>query len=94
MNVEIQRFGDLTYNRPAHSVAASGTDPYRDPLRGDIFRNRVAREITIPRRIHLVLCGQIQPKLKSFHQAIYLLRDFGMNHTATGSHPLHTAASQ
>jgi len=37
---------------------------------------------------------QVQPQLKAFHHALFLLRNLGMDHATAGGHPLHATVLQ
>lgn len=72
---------------PVHDFnpASVGTFDGPDALRLDIL---------IARLDHLVAGGQIDPQLKAPHQPGFLFRHFGMQDTASGSHPLHATGTQ
>jgi hypothetical protein len=94
VDVQVQRLGDLSRHRTCHAVAAAGDHPHEDVLLRHVFGNGCAGEIPVPRLGHLVLRREVEPKLKALHHAFRLFRDLGVDHAATGDHPLHTAVTQ
>ena len=62
--------------------------------RVDHLRYRLRAEFLIRRVAHLFPRRQVDPELETAHQAVALLRHFGMDDAAGGLHPLRPAGAQ
>ena len=93
VHIEIQRLRVLALHGAGHALARAGDDPHRHAAAAP-FGHLCRLQIAVPGRAHLVLGRQVEPELKALHQALGLLRQFTVDHAATGGHPLHAAALQ
>ena len=89
MHIQIQRRGAFPADSAGNPVAGTGDNRDAHPRRGDkLWQGRIGK-ILLPRGLHFVAAGQIQPELETLHHTIFLLRNFGMNDPSPGRHPLH-----
>ena len=68
-----------------------------DPCSRDsifVLGNLISIEITVTRGRHLFRCRQVDPKLETAHQPLFLFRHLFVNHATPGCHPLHTTTFQ
>src|SRR5690606_34217698 len=89
VQVEVQRRGSLACHGAGDAVACAGDHDRLYTGLGGEAQQLGGSEFAIPGRGHRVPGRQVEPELEAFHDALYLLRDLGMDHAAPGGHPLH-----
>ena len=94
MQVQVIGLRGVACHGTGNALAFTGNHRHRYALLGDIFGQLIGLEVTVPRVVHLVALGQVQPELKAFHHAFFLLRNLGVDHAFGGRHPLHAAVFQ
>jgi hypothetical protein len=72
-------------------MAVAGDHRHRHPARQLLVGQVASLEVAVPGRLHLAGGRQVEPELKAFHQALFLLGQFGVDHAAARGHPLHAA---